>query len=150
MSFPPCPFLVNVLTTPPLNCWNLKIIRCEHQARFPGLWSQVERSGLEAKRGRAVKTVIDNPVGSTREQVFSPWPLLWFQSHTLAGYLEASSIGRVSPPGLTLGLIKVGTVFLASHVCFSSRLRCGDQVLGRLILNENSYCTVSFLLSGTF
>ena len=62
----------------------------------------------------------------------------------------SSSVGRVSPPGLTLGLIKVGTVFLASHLCFSSRLRCGDQVQGRLILNENSYCTVSFLLSCTF
>ena len=61
----------------------------------------------------------------------------------LASDLETSSVGRVSPPGLTLVLVKVGTVFLTSHLCFSSRLSYGDQVLGRLILNENSYCTLS-------
>ena len=141
-SLPPCPFLMNVLTTPCRNRWSLKIIRCEQQDQLPGLGSQGERSGLKVKRGRAVKTVRDNPVGSAQEQAFSPWPLPWFQSHTLASDLETSSVGRVSPPDLTVVLVKVGTVFLTSLLCFSSRLRCGDQVLGRLILNENSYCTL--------
>ena len=40
--------------------------------------------------------------------------------------------------------VEVGTVFLASYLCFSSRLRFGDPFLGPLILNGNSYCTVSF------
>ena len=63
MSLLPFLFLVNVLTAPPQNCWSLKIICCELQA-LAGLRSQGSRSGLEAERCRAVKTIIDDPSGA--------------------------------------------------------------------------------------
>lgn len=37
-------------------------------------------------------------------------------------------------------LVVVGTIFLASDLCFRSRLRSGDPFLGPLIVNGNSYC----------
>lgn len=64
MSLLPFLFLVNVLTTPPQNCWSLKMICCELQTLLAGLRSQGSRSGLEAERCRAVKTIIDNPSGA--------------------------------------------------------------------------------------